>query len=147
VIDPDEEQTALARRVVASRDAGAVADPGIDTTVIRDAARGGTTVPAPAPPRRSDVAEPAPAASASARGRVASPPSVADATYGAREVPPSGRARREPARSAPQEYVDTAAVEARLRRRRRRRAIAAAVAASAIVVAAAVALAVLLSIG
>jgi hypothetical protein len=103
--------------------------------------------------RKSTGAADAPASPAAAAGtpapraRVASAPQTDASPYRARPVPPTMAARVEPARSAPQAYVDTAAAEAVGRRRRRRRAIVTAVAASVLVVVVAVSLAALLTAG
>lgn len=103
--------------------------------------------------RKSTGAADAPASPAAAAGtpapraRVASAPRADATAYRARPVPPTVAARAEPARSAPQAYVDTAAAEAAGRRRRRRRAIVTAVAASVLVVVVAVSLAALLTAG
>ncbi|MDQ7878270.1 hypothetical protein Q9R08_09830 [Microbacterium sp. QXD-8] len=89
----------------------------------------------------------APAGTPEPRARVASAPRADATSYRARPIPPTMATRAEPARSAPQAYVDTAAAQAAGRRRRRRRVIVAAVAASVLVVVVAVSLAALLTAG
>ncbi len=147
MIDPDDEHTAISRRAAPGEPVSRRPEPDADTTrVVRDASRAGTTVPAPGPHRERDAAAPAPAGSPSPQDRVATPPRAGE-TYPVRQVPLPAAARAELGRRAPQEYVDSAAVEASLQRRRRRRAIAAAVAASVLVVTAALALVLLLTVG
>jgi hypothetical protein len=172
---PDERTLPARRRRTGATDAALPAD--ADVTVVSarslippnsELTTQAATTSAPVGPRRSghpeadideltatvrrrESAAPAapatPAGTPAPRARVASAPRADASPYRARSVAPTTAARAEPARHAPQAYVDTAAAEAAGRRRRRRRAIVAAVAASVLIIVVAVSLAALLTAG